>query len=58
MGGATTVAESVVAVATAEAVSEAASEVDLEALSDQEIDRLLGSRSDSDSTEAVGSAER
>jgi hypothetical protein len=32
--------------------------VDLEALSDQEIDRLLGGERDSDATEAVRSAER
>ncbi len=58
MGGATTVAEPALAVATAEAASEAVSEVDLEALSDQEIERLLGDESDSDATEAVGSAKR
>ena len=58
MGGATTVAEPAPAVPTAAAIREAVSEVDLEALSDQEIERLLGDESDSDATEAVGSAKR
>ena len=35
-----------------------ASEVDLDAISDEDIDRLLGGGSDSDATEAVGSAKR
>jgi NADPH:quinone reductase-like Zn-dependent oxidoreductase/acyl carrier protein len=51
MGGATTVAEPAPAVARAEA----ASEVDLDALSDQDIDRLLGGGRAPDSTVAVES---
>jgi hypothetical protein len=54
MGGATSVVEPAPVVVKAEAVAE----VDLEALSDQEIERLLGDESDSDATEAVGSAKR
>ena len=57
MGGVTIVAESAPAAPTATA--EASSEVDLEALSDQDIERLLGDESDSDATEAGhGSAKR
>jgi NAD(P)-dependent dehydrogenase (short-subunit alcohol dehydrogenase family)/acyl carrier protein len=54
MGGATMVTESVPAMAKAEA----ASEVDFEALSDQDIERLVGGESGSDATEAVGSTGR
>jgi NADPH:quinone reductase-like Zn-dependent oxidoreductase/acyl carrier protein len=54
IGGATVVTEPAPAIATAEA----ASEVDLEALSDQDIERLVGGESESDATEAVGSAGR
>jgi acyl transferase domain-containing protein/NADPH:quinone reductase-like Zn-dependent oxidoreductase/SAM-dependent methyltransferase/acyl carrier protein len=54
IGGATVVTEPTLAIATAEA----ASEVDLEALSDQDIERLVGGESESDATEAVGSAGR
>jgi acyl carrier protein len=54
IGGATVVTEPALAIATAEA----ASEVDLEALSDQDIERLVGGESESDATEAVGSAGR
>ena len=54
MGGVTTTAEPTPVVVKAEAVTE----VDLEALSDQEIERLLGDESDSDETEAVGNAKR
>jgi hypothetical protein len=54
MGGVTVVTETAPATATAEA----ASEVDFEALSDQDIERLVGGESESDATEAVGSAGR
>jgi NADPH:quinone reductase-like Zn-dependent oxidoreductase/acyl carrier protein/SAM-dependent methyltransferase len=54
MGGVTVVAEFPPAIVT----SEAASEVDFEALSDQDIERLVGGESESDATEAVGSAGR
>ena len=50
MGGATTVAEPAPVHG---ASREAASEVDLDALSDEEIDRLLGDECDSEETEAV-----
>jgi acyl carrier protein len=54
MGGVTVVTETAPVTATAEA----ASEVDFEALSDQDIERLVGGESESDATEAVGSAGR
>jgi hypothetical protein len=40
------------------ATSEGASEVDFEALSDQDIERLVGGESQSDPTEAVSTAGR
>jgi acyl transferase domain-containing protein/NADPH:quinone reductase-like Zn-dependent oxidoreductase/SAM-dependent methyltransferase/acyl carrier protein/short-subunit dehydrogenase len=54
MGGVTVVTEAAPVTATAEATGE----VDFEALSDQDIDRLVGGASESGATEAVGSAER
>ena len=54
MGGVTVVTET----APVTAKAEAASEVDFEALSDQDIERLVGGESESDATEAVGSAGR
>jgi acyl carrier protein len=54
MGGVTVVTETAPVTATAEATGE----VDFEALSDQDIERLVSGPSESDATEAVGSAER
>ncbi|HEY2139756.1 MAG TPA: acyl carrier protein, partial [Chthoniobacterales bacterium] len=54
MGGATVVTETAPAAATAEPTGE----VDFEALSDQDIERLVGGANASDATEAVGSAGR
>ncbi len=39
-------------------MTEATSAVDLDAISDEEIDRLLGSASDSEETEAIEGANR
>jgi len=54
LGGATTVAES----APVTVQAEAASAVDLDAISDEEIERLLGDESDSEETEAIEEAKR
>jgi hypothetical protein len=54
LGGATTVTGSVPVTVQAEA----ASAVDLDAISDEEIERLLGSESDSEETEAIEDAKR
>ena len=54
LGGATTVAESAPVTAQAEATSA----VDLDAISDEEIERLLGRESDSEETEAIEDAKR
>jgi acyl transferase domain-containing protein/NADPH:quinone reductase-like Zn-dependent oxidoreductase/SAM-dependent methyltransferase/acyl carrier protein len=54
LGGATTVAESTPVAAPAEA----ASAVDLDAISDEEIEHLLGRESDSEETEAIEDAKR
>jgi acyl carrier protein len=54
MGGVTVVTETAPVTATAEA----SGEVDFEALSDQDIERLVGRASESDAKEAVGSAGR
>jgi hypothetical protein len=54
LGGATTAAESVSATVPAEATSA----VDLDAISDEEIERLLGRESESEETEAIEDAKR
>jgi acyl carrier protein len=54
LGGATTVAESVPVMVQAEATSA----VDLDAISDEEIERLLGRESESEETEAIEDAKR
>jgi NADPH:quinone reductase-like Zn-dependent oxidoreductase/acyl carrier protein len=54
LGGATIVAES----APVTVQAEAASAVDLDAISDEEIERLLGGESDSEETEAIEGAKR
>ena len=54
LGGATTVAES----APVTVQAESASAVDLDAISDEEIERLLGRESDSEETEAIEDAKR
>ena len=54
LGGATTVAEA----APVTAQREAASAVDLDAISDEDIERLLGSEANSEATEAIEDAER
>jgi acyl transferase domain-containing protein/NADPH:quinone reductase-like Zn-dependent oxidoreductase/SAM-dependent methyltransferase/acyl carrier protein len=54
MGGVTVATETAAVTATAEA----SGEVDFEALSDQDIERLVGGASESDASEAVGSAGR
>ncbi len=56
MGGVTVVPET--AADSVPATAEAPSEVDFEALSDQDIERLVGGESESDPTEAVGTAGR
>ena len=54
LGGTTTVAES----APVMVQSEATSAVDLDAISDEEIERLLGGESGAEETAAVGDAKR
>jgi hypothetical protein len=54
LGGATTVAESAPVTVQAEATSA----VDLDAISDEEIERLLGRESESEETEAIEDAKR
>jgi hypothetical protein len=54
LGGAAPVAESTPVSAQAEATSA----VDLDAISDEEIERLLGRESDSEETEAIEDAKR
>jgi acyl carrier protein len=54
MGGVTVVTET----APVTAIAESTGEVDFEALSDQDIERLVGRTSESDPTEAVGIAGR
>ncbi len=54
LGGATTAAES----APVTVQAEAASAVDLDAISDEEIERLLGRESESEATEAIENAKR